>query len=136
MPHLASSSTTLRLTLHVLSASIWVGGQLVIGAVVPRVRKEAPGMPALIARAFAKIGWPAYAVLMLTGIWNVFAINLAKASTSYKIALTLLILAAIVSGISAFLHQTAKSTRSLAIFGAISGISATIALALGVLVAG
>ncbi len=41
-----------------------------------------------------------------------------------------------VSGVTAFLHARARSTIGLAVFGALTGVSALAALFLGVLLAG
>ncbi|MEO6143909.1 MAG: hypothetical protein ABIP19_08025 [Dermatophilaceae bacterium] len=58
------------MTLHVLAATIWVGGQIVLAALVGPLRRAAPESVAPAARAFARVGWPAFAVLIVTGMWN------------------------------------------------------------------
>jgi len=65
---LSPSLTTLRLFLHILAASVWVGGQIALAGVVPSVRKVAPEATKAVARAFARVAWPAFAVVVLTGI--------------------------------------------------------------------
>ena len=62
-----------RVTLHVLAATIWVGGQIVLAALVGPLRRAAPESVAVAARTFAWVGWPAYAVLIVTGMWNLSA---------------------------------------------------------------
>ena len=64
---------TVRLFLHVLAATIWVGGQLVLAALVPALRAAGADVPRAAARAFNRVAWPAFAVLVLTGIWNIVA---------------------------------------------------------------
>ena len=64
---MSPTAATIRLTLHVLAACIWVGGQVVLGALVPLLRGT-EGMAKRAARAFNRIAWPAFAVLVLTGI--------------------------------------------------------------------
>jgi putative copper export protein len=61
----------LRLFAHLLAATIWVGGQLVLAALVPALRAAGPDVPGAAARAFSRVAWPAFAVLLLTGIWNI-----------------------------------------------------------------
>ena len=73
---LASGLDTLRLTLHVLAASIWVGGQIVMVGLVGPARASAPTCPPALARAFARLAWPAYAVLVVTGFWNISTLSL------------------------------------------------------------
>ena len=42
---------------------------------VPSARGLDPDAPRTLARAFARIQWPAYGVLLATGIWNVSAVG-------------------------------------------------------------
>ena len=67
---LSPTLATWRLAIHVLAAAVGVGGQFVLGALVPSLRKVAPDTTPVVARAFARIAWPAFGVLVLTGIWN------------------------------------------------------------------
>ena len=52
----------IRLSLHVLAAAVWVGGQLTLAELVPTVRKLSPEATKLAARAFARLSWPAFAI--------------------------------------------------------------------------
>ncbi|ACU54892.1 conserved hypothetical protein [Acidimicrobium ferrooxidans DSM 10331] len=133
-PTLASASTVVRLSLHVLSASIWVGGQLVLGGLVPTVRKESPGAIPAVARAFGRLAWPAYVVLLATGVWNVVAVGAPRGA--YAAVLVAKIAVAVFSGIAAWLHQRASSRAGLALWGALSSLSAIAALVMGVWLAG
>jgi putative copper export protein len=133
-PTLASASTVLRLSLHVLAASIWVGGQLVLGGLVPAVRREAPGAIPAVARAFGRLAWPAYAVLLATGVWNVVVIGAPRGA--YAAVLVAEIAVAVLSGAAAWLHQRATSRMGLALWGAASSLFAIAALVIGVWLAG
>ena len=62
---------TIRLFLHVLAATVWVGGQLTLAALVPGLRRLSPDAPRVVARRFNRVAWPAFAVLVGTGIWNI-----------------------------------------------------------------
>src|ERR1039458_10200042 len=66
---LAVSWDTVRLFLHVLAATIWVGGQLTLAALVPVLRIRDAGLPKIAARTFNRIAWPAFGVLVVTGVW-------------------------------------------------------------------
>lgn len=59
------------LLLHVLSATVWTGGHLVLAlAVLPRVLKERSTTELLrFESAYEKIGMPALAIQVLTGLW-------------------------------------------------------------------
>lgn len=66
----------LNLTVHVLAALLWLGGMFflaVVGAPVLR-RTEPPELRARLFRdlgvAFRRVGWPAIAVLVVTGFGN------------------------------------------------------------------
>jgi putative copper export protein len=43
----------IRLTLHVLAATIWVGGQIVLVALMGTLRRAAPEAVVLVAHAYA-----------------------------------------------------------------------------------
>ena len=132
---LAVSWDTVRLFLHVLAATVWVGGQLTLAALVPALRRLGADIPAAAARRFNLVAWPAFAVLIVTGVWNVIAAR-SQISGSYETTLVVKLVVVAVSGITAALHARAQSTVGLAVFGALTGISALAALFLGVLLAG
>ncbi|HMC71672.1 MAG TPA: hypothetical protein VKJ07_21115, partial [Mycobacteriales bacterium] len=62
-----------RLFLHVLAATIWVGGQITVAALLPVLRGAGADVPRAAARAFGRIAWVAFVVLIITGIWNIAA---------------------------------------------------------------
>src|SRR5215468_4907132 len=64
---------TVRLFLHVLAATVWVGGQLTLAALVPAVRGLGGNVTKAAARRDNQIAWPAFAVLVATGVWNMIA---------------------------------------------------------------
>ena len=121
---------TVRLFLHVLAATIWVGGQLTLAALVPALRGTAEGVTRVAARAFNRVAWPAFAVLVLTGIWNVVA--LGDVSASFQHTLTLKYVLVLVSEVTAYLHQRSTSKTGLAVYGVLTATSAVGALFVGV----
>lgn len=133
---LAPALTALRLSLHVLAASVWVGGQLVVAGMLPTVRSLGPAAPRSIAVAFARLSWPAYGVLVLTGIWNVTATHPSAQTTPWKVVLGVKIGVVVLAGLGALLHSRATTRRGLAVWGAVAGLSSIGALVLGVLLAG
>lgn len=82
------------------------------------------------------MAWPAYVVLLGTGVWNVVAVELSKQSAAWRVVLTVKIAVVVLSGLSAWMHQRSKTAASLAFWGAMSGLTATAALVLGVALAG
>lgn len=131
---LAVSWDTVRLFLHVLAATIWVGGQLTLAFLVPPLRRLGAELPRAAARAFNRVAWPAFAVLIITGIWNVYAVR-GAVHGEYQVTLWVKIGVVAVSGLTAWLHARAKSPAGLAVFGALTGLSALGALFLGILLA-
>ncbi|MDR2984257.1 MAG: hypothetical protein LBV34_05385 [Nocardiopsaceae bacterium] len=125
---------TVRLFLHVLAATVWVGGQLTLAALVPALRRMGPDVPRTAARRFNLVAWPAYGVLVATGVWNIVAVG--HMTASYRTTLIAKVSVVAASGITAFLHTRSKSTAGLAIWGALTGLTALAALFLGVVLAG
>lgn len=126
---------TLRLFLHVLGAAVWVGGQLTLAGLVPTLRSVSDTAAATVARAFARLAWPAFILLIGTGVWNMVAIDLVHKSPALKATLWLKLGIVALSGLSALMHTRAKARAALAVWGAAAGLSALGALFLGVLVA-
>jgi putative copper export protein len=121
-----------RLFLHVLSASVWVGGQIVLTAEVPTVRTFGPDAARAVARAFNRIAWPAFALAVVTGMWNVFAIPLEDLQHPW---IELKVLAVLLSGAGAVVHQVARGNKAmLAAGGAASLGFGVAAMYLGFLV--
>jgi putative copper export protein len=133
---LASGVDTVRLTLHVLAASVWVGGQLVMMGLVGPARDLGGDAPKVLARAFARLAWPAYAVLVVTGFWNISTFTWSQQSTAWKTVLIVKIVVVALAGLGAFLHQRATSKAQLALWGSVAGTASVAALAMGILLAG
>jgi putative copper export protein len=134
---LAVSWDTVRLFLHVLAATVWVGGQLTLAALVPALRGFGTEVPRAAARRFNQVAWIAFAVLIVTGIWNIAAISPhVSHEAHYRATLIVKLVVVGVSGITAALHARARGRVGLAVFGALTGVSALAALFLGVLLAG
>lgn len=126
---------TVRLFLHVLAATIWVGGQLTLAALVPALRAAGADVPRAAARAFNRVAWPAFGVLILTGGWNIAAES-DEIEGSYAVVLWVKLGVVAVSGLTAYAHARATSRTGLAVFGALTGVSALTALFLGIVLAG
>jgi putative copper export protein len=132
---LSVSWDTIRLFLHVLAATIWVGGQITLAALVPVLRRLGTEIPRAAARRFNQVAWPAFAVLVVTGIWNIAAVH-AQIHGAYETTLVVKLIVVIISGVTAALHARARNPRWIAVFGALTGLSALAALFLGILLAG
>jgi putative copper export protein len=143
---LASPVDGIRLTLHVLAAAVWVGGQVTMLGLTGPAKTLGVDAPRTLARAFNKLAWPAYGVLFLTGMWNLAALHSESmgegsgmqvdASTSWNAVFGIKMVMFLLAGVAAFLHTRATSKTQLAIWGSVSGTASLVALALGVFVAG
>lgn len=62
---------SILLLLHILSATVWTGGHLVLAlTVLPRVlREKSPAELLKFESAYEKIGLPALLIQALTGLW-------------------------------------------------------------------
>ncbi len=125
-----------RLFLHVLAATVWVGGQLTLAGLVPGLRALSPDAPRTVARRFNLFAWPAYGVLVLTGIWNLLDVDVVNTSNRYKVTLGVKLGAVVLSGGAAALHMRARSKSGLAVWGALSAVGALAALFFGVVLHG
>jgi putative copper export protein len=132
---LAVHLDAVRLFLHVLAATVWVGGQLTLAALVPALRAAGAEIPRIAARRFNEVAWPAFALLVVTGVWNIVA-EQDDVKGSYETTLIVKLVVVAISGLSAWLHSRSRSTAGLAVFGALTGLSALAALLLGVVLAG
>ncbi|MBX7071225.1 MAG: hypothetical protein K1X38_17720 [Microthrixaceae bacterium] len=119
---------TFRLFLHVLAASVWVGGQIVLAGIVPTIRKIGPDAPKQVAQAFNRVAWPAYGVALVTGIWNMLVVeDLDQALFGIKFLLVL------VSGAGAAVHIVGRSKAALAVGGALSSLGAVASMYVGLM---
>ena len=133
---LAPAVTTVRLGLHILAAAIWVGGQVVMAGLVPVARRLDSGAPKVLARAFARLSWPAFVVVVATGFWNVSTFHFTDQTTAWKVVLGVKIAVVALAGLAAFLHQRSTSKAGLAAWGSVAGVCSVAALFMGVLLAG
>lgn len=126
---------SIRVFLHVLGASVWVGGQIVLAALVPTLRGIGDDAPKKAARAFNRVAWPFFALAVATGIWNLTHVGIGDQTTGYQAGVLIKLLVVAVSGVGAFLHTTATSRVRLAVWGAIGAVGALAALLLGAMLA-
>lgn len=120
-----------RLFLHVLAATIWVGGQITVAALLPVLRSAGAEVPRAAARAFGRIAWVAFVVLVITGIWNIAAANDTN-QHGYQTTLGIKMGVVALSGLAAWWHQRAKSRLALAAGGAAAALFSLLALFLGI----
>lgn len=133
---LSPSLDTVRLFVHVLAASVWVGGQLVLAGLVPTVRKVAPDATRPVAQAFSRVAWPAFVIAVVTGLWSLVEVDVADTSSSYQVTVMVKIVVVAISATAAFAHQVGSSTAAKAIGGALGLLAGLAAMFLGILLHG
>ena len=136
VPTLAGGLDGFRLILHLLAATVWVGGQFTVAGLLPTIRTLGEEAPKKVARAFGRLLWPAYGVLLLTGFWNIGALQVKNASSTWNTVLGIKIGVVLLAGVAVFLHQRSTSRTGLAVWGAVGALSSVAALCLGVFLAG
>jgi hypothetical protein len=96
------------------------------------LRKAGADVPKSVAQQFNKIAWPAFGVLIITGVWNIQA-NHDEIShvADYRATLWAKLGFVALSGISAYLHMKASTKKGLAIWGAATALFALLALFFG-----
>lgn len=132
---------TIRIFLHLLSVSVWIGGQIVVAGIIPLVRKVSKEVGApegemtivqKVAHRFSKVAWPFFALAVITGLWNTVAITDEWSSTSlgWRVGFTTKLILVALSGVTAWLHGRAKQATERALFAALTLLSALAALLL------
>lgn len=134
--HLASGLTILRLSLHVLAASVWVGGQFVLAGLVPTVRTFGEGAPKKIARAFGRLSWPAYWLLVATGVWNFLAVDHGHAPSAWNATFGIKMVFVVLAGVGTYMHTKATTPKLRGICAGVGTLASIVALILGVALAG
>ncbi|WP_420439490.1 hypothetical protein [Candidatus Poriferisodalis sp.] len=112
---------TVRVVLHVLAVTVWIGGQIVVGAVVPIVSRAYPGSGKVAAKAFSRVAWPAFGIAVVTGMWSMLAIPSEETSSGWSMLLGIKMLLVLISGVGALVHQNAGD--NVAKRGAGAGVS-------------
>ena len=132
----------LRSFLHILSVTVWVGGQIVVAGLIPLFRKvdrSAGPVPdgemsvtQQAARRFGRISWPFFALAIITGLWSIGEIAANdewSASTGTWQTLFFVKMALVAaSGVGAWLHTRAQRAPERALFASLASLSALAAL--------
>lgn len=133
---LSVTADHVRLFIHVLAATLWVGGQLTLAGLVPVLRRFGPEATQAAARRFNRIAWSALLVLVITGVWNLSVIHVGDASTQYLVTLYVKLIVVALSAIGAAIHIFSRKTVALAVGGTLSSVGGLIALLLGIVLHG
>lgn len=118
-----------RLSLHILGAVVWLGGQVLMGALVPVLRSVGDDAPRKAAARFGQLAWPFFGLAVITGIWNM--VEASDTTSGYSAVLGIKMLLVLVSGGAAFVHQSTSKPAIKGATGGIALIASVVALVLG-----
>ncbi len=115
---------------HLLAASVWIGGMITMGAIVQAARSADVSRAQLrsMARRFGAVSWAAMALAVITGIAQVFRLEV-DLSAPFAIKLVLVSMAVAL----AFAHREIARQASPAVRGAMEAV--LLLLSLGILAA-
>lgn len=126
------SIDTIRIFLHVLGVTVWVGGQVVMLAMLPVLRAAGvEGLPAKAANAFQRVAWPAFGLAFITGIWNIFEVDMGNTTTAYSMVFGIKFLLVVISGMAAWIHAKSTKPAIKGMMGGLGFLTAVVAMLLG-----
>jgi uncharacterized membrane protein len=101
---------------HIVSAAVWLGGLITLGALVGALRKAEVDRSVLqvMAKQFGRVSWAAMAVAVLTGAWMSMDF-LGRPGLAAKFGAVM-----ITAGLAAW-HQFAARDQSPAVRGMLQG---------------
>jgi len=116
------------LWIHIVAASVWVGGLITLGALVTALRRAGAERPLLqaMARRFGVVSWVAMAVAVATGVWQVSRLSIPWSNDRLELKVGLVVLAA---GL-ALLHQLTAKRTSAAVRGIIQAVILVVSIAI------
>ena len=126
---------SLRTYLHILAVCVWLGGQVVLAGVVPKLRKSNPEALPNIAKGYAAIAWPAMILIIFTGAWGLAATDTANQTTEYTVTLGIKMLLVAGAVIATLIHSNGTSKLAKGLGGAIGLLATLFAAYCGVLLA-
>lgn len=105
---------TFRVFLHVVAASVWVGGQISFTWLMPATRDLDSEAVSRLIRSFTLMAWPAYGLAVVTGLWSVLVIPLTEIPHP-EIEVKLLVVT--VSGFGALIAGLSRGNAALVSIG-------------------
>ena len=111
---------------HLLGASVWTGGLIVLAFVVMALRRAGAERPHLqaMAKAFGRVSWTAMGLALVTGMVQVFELGQAATDPNAPFGRALFVKLLLV-GLAAALalgHQMTAGTASPRVRGIVQGL--------------
>ncbi|MHB8488649.1 MAG: CopD family protein [Candidatus Dormibacteria bacterium] len=142
------SGPALVLWVHIVAACIWIGGQVTVAVLIPLLRDQRE-LARRVGRRYQAVAWPAFAVLIVTGVVNAGNAGLrwsqlldSPAGRTLVVKLGLVALSGLTAGVHAVLQAPRRGNASggsavgSAVLGSISLGAALLAALYGVAIAG
>jgi len=126
---------SLRTYLHILAVCVWLGGQIVLAGIVPKLRKTNPDALSNIAKGYTTIAWPAMILIVFTGAWGLAATDAADKSSAYMITLGVKMMLVAATVIATLIHSNGTTKLAKGLGGAIGLLATLFAAYCGVLLA-
>ena len=92
---------------------------------LPLLRSLGLDVPHIEAVRFARVAWPCFGLAAVTGVWDLFAVEIADYDTEYLTALLLKLLLVGLSGVAPTVQAT---TRRVALRGSTEALGGLAAL--------
>lgn len=124
---------SIRIALHLFAVMVWVGGQIVLAALVPQVKAVAPAAMGPMAKGFAKVAWPAMIVIVFSGVWGLAEVDLAERSGAYVVTFGIKMLLVAVAIAATIIHSAGTTKAAKAIGGAAGLLGSVLAAYAGIL---
>jgi putative copper export protein len=140
------SGSTFVLWLHIVAACVWIGGQMTVAAIIPMLRDQR-ALARRVGRRYQSIAWPAFAVLIVTGVLNVGSAGLRWSQLfdnaegrTLVVKLGFVALSGLAAGVHALVQaprgrEAGGSPLASAVLGSLSLVAALLAALYGVAIA-
>lgn len=124
---------SLRIFLHLMGVAVWIGGQIVLAGIVPSLRSVAPDAMKTVAQGFARIAWPAFILVVFTGMWGLGSVDMSNESSQYMVTFAVKMLLVGIAVIATLIHSQGTSKAAKGIGGAASLLTSLLAAFAGIL---
>ena len=124
---------SLRIFLHLMGVAVWIGGQIVLAGIVPSLRSVAPDAMKTVAQGFARIAWPAFILVVFTGMWSLGSVDMSNESSQYMVTFAVKMLLVGIAVIATLIHSQGTSKAAKGIGGAASLLTSLLAAFAGIL---
>ncbi len=144
---LSISGAAVVLWVHVIAACVWIGGQATVALLIPLLRGQG-ALARLAGQRYQMVAWPAYAILVITGLANVSNAGLrwstlldSPPGRTLAVKLGLVAVSGLAAGVHAFLQAPRRTDRvagrpvASAALGSLSLLTAVLAALYGVAIA-